>query len=144
MQDISCDTLEFREGHTNYRRDLVIWLVHLIYSAVGFALCYNYVKLNYCIRFVVVTCVRLRLNSCSTIRNRCNCTYFIVAQLVASKLIIATPHSRQNGVIDRVGWLDIIESKEICRKEGRQCNASASSADKSTTAGRPRPENFIV
>ena len=38
-----------REGHNNYRRDLVIWLVHLIYSAVGFALCYNYVILNYCI-----------------------------------------------------------------------------------------------
>ena len=36
-----------REGHNNYRRDLVIWLVHLIYSAVGFALCYNYVILNY-------------------------------------------------------------------------------------------------
>ena len=31
-----------REGHNNYRRDLVIWLVHFIYSAVGFALCYNY------------------------------------------------------------------------------------------------------
>ena len=44
-----------REGHTNYRRDLVIWLVHLIYSAVGFALCYNYV-LNYCIRFAVLPC----------------------------------------------------------------------------------------
>ena len=24
----------------------MIWLVHLIYSAVGFALCYNYVILN--------------------------------------------------------------------------------------------------
>ena len=34
-----------REGHNNYRRDLVIWLVHLIYSAVGFVLCYNYVIL---------------------------------------------------------------------------------------------------
>ena len=43
-----------REGHNNYRRDLVIWLVHLIYSAVGFALCYNYVILNYCIRFAVL------------------------------------------------------------------------------------------
>ena len=54
-----------REGHNNYRRDLVIWLVHLIYSAVGFALCYKYVILNYCIRFVVLPCVRLFLNSCS-------------------------------------------------------------------------------
>ena len=53
-----------REGHNNYRRDLVIWLVHLIYSAVGFALCYNYVILNYCIRFAVLPCVRLCLNSC--------------------------------------------------------------------------------
>ena len=53
-----------REGHNNYRRDLVIWLVHLIYSAVGFALCYNYVLLNYCIRFAVLPCVRLCLNSC--------------------------------------------------------------------------------
>ena len=25
----------------------MIWLVHLIYSAVGFALCYNYVILSY-------------------------------------------------------------------------------------------------
>ena len=53
-----------REGHNNYRRDLVIWLVHLIYSAVGFALCYNYVILNYCIRFAVLPSVRLCLNSC--------------------------------------------------------------------------------
>ena len=53
-----------REGHNNYRRDLVIWLVHLIYSAVGFVLCYNYVILNYCIRFAVLPCVRLCLNSC--------------------------------------------------------------------------------
>ena len=53
-----------REGHNNYRRDLVIWLVHFIYSAVGFALCYNYVILNYCIRFAVLPCVRLCLNSC--------------------------------------------------------------------------------
>ena len=42
----------------------MIWLVHLIYSAVGFALCYNYVILNYCIRFAVLPCVRLCLNSC--------------------------------------------------------------------------------
>ena len=56
-----------REGHTNYRRDLVIWLAHLIYSAVGFALCYNYVILNYCIRFAVLPCVRLFLNSCCLI-----------------------------------------------------------------------------
>ena len=53
-----------REGYNNYRRDLVIWLVHLIYSAVGFALCYNYVILNYCIRFAVLSCVRLSLHSC--------------------------------------------------------------------------------
>ena len=53
-----------REGHNNYRRDLVIWLVHLIYSAVGFALCYNYVILNYCIRFAVLPCVRLFLWRC--------------------------------------------------------------------------------
>ena len=54
------------EGHNNnnYRRDLVIWLVHLIYSAVGFALCNNYVILNYCVRFAVLPCVRLSLNSC--------------------------------------------------------------------------------
>ena len=38
------------------RWDLVIWLVHLIYSAVGFALCYNYVILNYCIRFSLAMC----------------------------------------------------------------------------------------
>ena len=42
----------------------MIWLVHLIYSAVGFALCYNYVILDYCIRFAVLPCVRLCLNSC--------------------------------------------------------------------------------
>ena len=42
----------------------MIWLVHLIYSAVGFALCYNYVILNYCIRFAVLPYVRLCLNSC--------------------------------------------------------------------------------
>ena len=42
----------------------MIWLVHFIYSAVGFALCYNYVILNYCIRFAVLPCVRLCLNSC--------------------------------------------------------------------------------
>ena len=53
-----------REGHNNYRRDLVIWLVQFIYSAVGFALCYNYVIMNYCIRFAVLPCVRLCLNSC--------------------------------------------------------------------------------
>ena len=35
-----------RERLNNYRRDLVIRLVHLIYSAVGFALCYNYVILK--------------------------------------------------------------------------------------------------
>ena len=56
------------EGHNNCRRDLVIWLVHFIYSAVGFViiwtLCYNYVILNYCIRFAVLPCVRLCLNSC--------------------------------------------------------------------------------
>ena len=43
---------------------LLFGLVHLIYSAVGFALCYNYVILNYCIRFAVLPCVRLCLNSC--------------------------------------------------------------------------------
>ena len=55
-----------REGHNNYRRDLVIWLVHLIYTVrlAKVALCYNYVILNYCIRFAVVPCVRLPLNSC--------------------------------------------------------------------------------
>ena len=59
-----------REGHHNYRRDLVIWLVHLIYRAAGFALCYNYyVKLNYCIRFEVLPCVRLCLNSCLFVRS---------------------------------------------------------------------------
>ena len=57
-----------REGHNNYRRDLVIWLVHLICSAVGFALCYNYVILNYCIRFAVLPLVRLCLNSCLSFR----------------------------------------------------------------------------
>ena len=38
-----------REGHNNYRRDLVIWLVHLIYTVrlAKVALCYNYVILNY-------------------------------------------------------------------------------------------------
>ena len=41
-----------------------ILMVHLIYSAVGFELCYNYVILNYCIRFAVLPCVRLFLNSC--------------------------------------------------------------------------------
>ena len=56
-----------RECHNNYRRDLVIWLIHLIYSAVGFVLCYNYVILNYCIRFAVLPCVRLCLNSCFTV-----------------------------------------------------------------------------
>ena len=56
-----------REGHNNYRRDLVIWLVHLIYTVrlAKVALCYNYVILNYCIRFAVLPCVRLCLNSCS-------------------------------------------------------------------------------
>ena len=50
------------EGH-NYRLDLVIWLVHyFINSVVGFAVWYNYV-LNYCIRFAVLPCVRLCLNS---------------------------------------------------------------------------------
>ena len=53
-----------REGHNNDKRDLVIWLVQFIYSAVGFALCYNYVVMNYCIRFAVLPCVRLCLNSC--------------------------------------------------------------------------------
>ena len=55
-----------REGHNNYRRDLVIWLVHLIYTVrlAKVALCYNYVILNYCIRFAVLPCVRLCLNSC--------------------------------------------------------------------------------
>ena len=52
-----------REGHNNYRWDLVIWLVPLIYSAVGFVLGYNYVILNYCIRFAVSPCIRLFLNS---------------------------------------------------------------------------------
>ena len=58
-----------REGHNNYRRDLVIWLVHLIYTVrlAKVALCYNYVILNYCIRFAVLPCVRLCLNSCFTI-----------------------------------------------------------------------------
>ena len=57
-----------REGHNNYRRDLVIWLVHLIYTVrlAKVALCYNYVILNYCIRFAVLPCVRLCLNSCLT------------------------------------------------------------------------------
>ena len=59
-----------REGHNNYRRDLVIWLDHLIYSEVGFALCYNYVILNYCIRFAVLPCVRLFLNSCLLVSSR--------------------------------------------------------------------------
>ena len=56
-----------REGHNNYRRDLVIWLVHLIYTVrlAKVALCYNYVILNYCIRFAVLPCVRLCLNSCA-------------------------------------------------------------------------------
>ena len=55
-----------REGHNNYRRDLVIWLVHLIYTVqlAKVALCYNYVILNYCIRFAVLPCVRLCLNYC--------------------------------------------------------------------------------
>ena len=55
-----------REGHNNYRRDLVIWLVHLIYTVrlAKVALSYNYVILNYCIRFAVLPCVRLCLNSC--------------------------------------------------------------------------------
>ena len=55
-----------REGHNNYRRDLMIWLVHLIYTVrlAKVALCYNYVILNYCIRFAVLPCVRLCLNSC--------------------------------------------------------------------------------
>ena len=55
-----------REGHNNYRRDLVIWLVHLMYTVrlATVALCYNYVILNYCIRFAVLPCVRLCLNSC--------------------------------------------------------------------------------
>ena len=57
------------EGHNNYKRDPVIWLVHLIYSAVGSALCYNYVILNYCIRFDVLPCVRLFLNSCSFVQS---------------------------------------------------------------------------
>ena len=48
----------------------MIWLVHLIYSAVGFALCYNYVILNYCIRFAVLPCVRLCLNSCLSLWSR--------------------------------------------------------------------------
>ena len=48
----------------HWSSDLVIWLVHFIYSAVGFALCYNYVILNYCIRFAVLPCARLCLNSC--------------------------------------------------------------------------------
>ena len=55
-----------RQGHNNYRRDLVIWLVHFIYTVrlAKVALCYNYVILNYCIRFAVLPCVRLCLNSC--------------------------------------------------------------------------------
>ena len=53
-----------REGHNNYRRDLVIWLINFIYSAVGFALSYNYVIQNCCIRFAILPCVRLSLNSC--------------------------------------------------------------------------------
>ena len=53
------------EGHNNYRRDLVVRVVYLIlYSAFGFALCYNYVILNYCIRFAVLSCVRLFLIFC--------------------------------------------------------------------------------
>ena len=53
-----------RECHNNYRRDLVIWLVYFIYSAVGFALCYIYVILNYCMAFAVFARVSLCLNSC--------------------------------------------------------------------------------
>ena len=52
----------------------MIWLVHLIYSAVGFALCYNYVILNYCIRFAVLPCVRLCLNSCFVIDKQILCS----------------------------------------------------------------------
>ena len=74
-----------REGHNNYRRDLVIWLVHLIYSAVGFALCYNYVILNYCIRFAVLPCVRLFLNSC--IDFNALCTVSILSDRYVGRLV---------------------------------------------------------
>ena len=66
-----------REGHNNYRRDLVIWLVHLIYTVrlAKVALCYNYVILNYCIRFAVLPCVRLSLNSCYIFTDICSFVY---------------------------------------------------------------------
>ena len=70
-----------REGHNNYRHDLVIWLVHLIFSTVGFALCYNYVILNYCIRFAVLPCVRLCLNSC---------LLYVLVKIVNSVLLYAS------------------------------------------------------
>ena len=53
----------------------MIWLVHLIYRAVGFALCYNYVILNYCIRFAVLPCVRLCLNSCFSVNKKLCAVY---------------------------------------------------------------------
>ena len=71
-----------RQGHNNYRRDLVIWLVHLIYSAVGFALCYNYVILNYCIRFAVLPCVRLCLNSCFILHGSVQYVWIIIRALL--------------------------------------------------------------
>ena len=50
----------------NFRRDLVIWLVHLIYTVRLALRCaiIMYVILNYCIRFAVLPCVRLFLNYC--------------------------------------------------------------------------------
>ena len=75
-----------REGHNNYRRDLVIWLVHLIYSAVDFALCYIYVILNYCIRFAVLPCVRLCLNSCYNVSANRGLSISRLASLSSSHL----------------------------------------------------------
>ena len=63
--------LEFRSWGHSYRRNLVIWRVHLIYSWVGFAvtcLC----NFEYCIRLAVLPCVRLFLNSCLLIDQWCN------------------------------------------------------------------------
>ena len=57
----------------------MIWLVHFIYSAVGFALCYNYVILNYCIRFAVLPCVKLCLNSCLSLDGNSYASYAITS-----------------------------------------------------------------
>ena len=63
MSEMICLILEFRSWGLSYRRNLVIWRVHLIYSWVGFAVT-RLCNFEYCIRLAVLPRVRLCLNSC--------------------------------------------------------------------------------